>query len=120
MGFIEAAALNEYLAIPTFRAADATSKAVLEQAFGVTTKIVVPSSYTSLDALLDDLEPRTWFAWMNGTEMEFTRLSVSFNTGTSAITLYLRGRTSIATGVMDVDSSWTVTDILPIYDGGVS
>ena len=46
---------------------------------------------------------------MNGTEMEFARLSVSVNTGTNAITLYLRGRTSIATGVVGVDSSWTVT-----------
>ena len=108
------------LATPTFRAADATSQAVLQQAFGVTAKIVVPSSYTSQTALLYDLEPRTWFCWMNGAELEFARLSVSVNTGTNAITLYLRGRTSIATGIMGVDSSWTVTDILPIYDGGVS
>lgn len=104
-GYITADAL----AIPTFRAADATSKAVLRQAFGVDADIMVPSSYTSQLALLLDLEPRTWFAWMNGTEMEFARLSVSVNTGTSAITLYLRGRTSIATGIMGADSSWTVT-----------
>lgn len=105
--------------IPTFRAADATSKAVLQQAFGVAADIVVPSSYTSQDALLYDLEPRTWFCWMNGSEMEFARMSVSVNTGTSAITLYLRGRTSIATGIMGVDSSWTVNEPID-YDGNIS
>lgn len=104
-------------AIPTFRAADATSKAVLQQAFGVVADIVVPSSYTSQDALLYDLEPRTWFAWMNGTEMEFARMSVSVNTSNSAITLYLRGRTSIATGIMGVDSSWTVTPLASDAEG---
>ena len=104
-------------AIPTFRAADATSKAVLQQAFGVAADIVVPSSYTSQDALLYDLEPRTWFCWMNGTEMEFARMSVSVNTSNSAITLYLRGRTSIATGIMGVDSSWTVTPLASDAEG---
>lgn len=103
--------------IPTFRAADATSKAVLRQAFGVAAHIVVPSSYTSQDALLHDLEPRTWFCWMNGTEMEFARLSVSVNTSNSAITMYLRGRTSIATGIMGVDSSWTVTPLASDAEG---
>ena len=105
------------LAIPTFRAADATSKAVLQQAFGVVADIVVPSSYTQQVQLLYDLEPRKWFAWMNGAELEFARLSVSVNTGTSAVTLYLRGRTSIATGIMGVDSSWTITPLASDAEG---
>ena len=105
------------LAIPTFCATDATSQAVLQQAFGVTAEIVVPSSFTSVASLLSKLEPRTWFAWMNGTEMEFARMSVSVNTSNSAITLYLRGRTSIATGVMGVDSSWTVTPLASDAEG---
>lgn len=111
------------LATPTFCATDATSQAVLQQAFGVTAEIVVPSNLTSTTALLYKLEPRTWFCWMNGAEMEFARMSVSVNTGTSAITLYLRGRTSIATGIMGVDSTWTIHqkyDDLPTYNGGVS
>ena len=112
-GYIDA----DGLATPIFRAADATSKAVLLQAFGVDADIVVPSSYTSQLLLLPDLEPRTWFCWMNGTEMEFARLSISVNTGTSAITLYLRGRTSIATGIMGVDSSWTVTPLASDAEG---
>lgn len=105
------------LATPTFRAADATSKAVLKQAFGVDTEITTPSSYTSQLLLLYDLEPRTRFCWMNGAEMEFARLSFSVNTSNSAITLYLRGRTSIATGVMGVDSSWTVTPLASDAEG---
>lgn len=107
----------EDLATPTFCATDATSQAVLQQAFGVTAEIVVPSSFTSIAYLLSKLEPRTWFAWMNGTEMEFARLSVSVNTSNSAITLYLRGRTSIATGIVGVDSSWTVTPLASDAEG---
>ena len=99
------------LTVPTFRAADATSKAVLKQAFNVDADVFVPSSFTSQLLLLYNLEPRTWFCWMNGAEMEFARMSVSINTGTSAITLYLRGRTSIATGIMGVDNSWTISQI---------
>ena len=102
---------------PTFCATDATTQAVLQQAFGASAEIVVPSNITSTTLLLHKLEPRTWFAWMNGTEMEFARMSVSVNTSNSAITLYLRGRTSIATGVMGVDSSWTVTPLASDAEG---
>ena len=105
------------LATPSFRATDATSKAVLRQVLGVDANIRTPSSYTSQLLLLYDLEPRKWFCWMNGTEMEFARMSISVNTGTSAITLYLRGRTSIATGIMGVDSSWTVTPLASDAEG---
>ena len=106
-GYIRAGDLNN----PTFCATDATTQAVLQQAFGASADVVVPSDITSTPLLLQKLEPRTWFCWMNGTEMEFARLSVSVNTSNSAITLYLRGRASIATGIMGVDSSWTVTQI---------
>lgn len=102
---------------PTFCATDATSQAVLQQAFGVAADIVVPSNLTSTTALLYKLEPRTWFYWMNGTEMEFARMSVSVNVSNNAITLYLRGRTSIATGIMGVDSSWTVTPLASDAEG---
>ena len=105
------------LLTPHFCATDATTRAVLQQAFGASAEIVVPSDITSTAPLLSKLEPRTWFAWMNGAELEFARLSVSVNTGTNAITLYLRGRTSIATGIMGVDSSWTVTPLASDAEG---
>lgn len=105
------------LLMPTFCATDTTTQAVLQQAFRASADVVVPSDITSTPLLLQKLEPRTWFCWMNGTEMEFARMSVSVNTGTSAITLYLRGRTSIATGIMGVDSSWTVTPLASDAEG---
>ena len=105
------------LATPIFYAIDATSQAVLQQAFGVATDIIVPSEFTSQLLLIYRLEPRTWFCWMNGAEMEFARMSVSVNTSNSAITLYLRGRTSIATGIAGVDNSWTVTPLASDAEG---
>lgn len=115
--YVQTGELADILATPNFYACDSTSKAVLQQAFGVSVDIITPSSYTSQFLLLHDLEPRTWFCWMNGTEMEFARMSVSVNTSNSAITLYLRGRTSVATGVMGVDSSWTVTQYATDAEG---
>lgn len=109
--------VNLSLLTPTFCATDSTTQAVLQQAFGASADVVVPSDITSTPLLLQKLEPRTWFAWMNGAELEFARMSVSVNTRTSAITLYLRGRTSIATGVMGVDSSWTVTPLASDAEG---
>lgn len=138
--YVQTGELADILATPNFYACDSASKAVLQQAFGISVDICVPEGVISHAMLLYLLEPRTWFAWMNGAEFEFARLGVSVNTATNAITLYLRGRTSIATGIMGVDSSWTVTPTpsvptavseltndsgyltladLPIYNGGV-
>lgn len=120
-GFVTGDNVNDIVSLslltPTFCATDATAQAVLRQAFGASADVVVPSDITSTPSLLQKLEPRTWFAWMNGTEMEFARMSVSVNTSNSAITLYLRGRTSIATGIMGVDSSWTVTQYASDAEG---
>lgn len=98
-------------------ATDATSKAVVDQVFGSDALIVYPSTITNALILTGSLEPRTWFAWMNGTELELARLDGSMNTSTSAITLYLRGRTSIATGTMGVDSAWTVSALASDAEG---
>jgi hypothetical protein len=132
--------IDDYLT-PKVYAADATSQAIVAAAFGGTPTIRVPNSYPSLLALPYDLDPRVMIAWMNGTELELSRIGVSVNTSNNEVTLYLRGRTSTATGIFGVDSSWTVTpnpDIpsktsdltndsgyitladLPIYNGGVS
>ena len=120
-GFVTGSDVNDIVGwsflSPTFCATDSTTQAVLQQAFGASADVIVPSDITSTILLLQKLEPRTWFCWMNGTEMEFARLSVSVNTSNSAITLYLRGRTSIATGIMGVDSSWTVTPLASDAEG---
>ena len=97
------------IAKPTFIATDVMSKSVIQNAFGIDAPIIVPSDITSMQTLVNRLNPRTWFVWMSGWEVEFARLGVSLNGTNSAVTMYLRGRTSTATGVMGVDTAWTVT-----------
>jgi len=97
------------IAKPTFIATDSISKSVIQNAFNVDAPIIVPSDITSFSVLVNRLNPRTWFVWLNGTEVEFARLGVSLNSTNNAVTMYLRGRTSIAKGVMGVDSTWTIT-----------
>lgn len=106
--FLVAGLIDDYLT-PKVYAADATSQAIIATMFGGTPIIRVPNSYPSLLALLYDLNPRVMIAWMNGTELELSRIGVSANTSNNEVTLYLRGRTSTATGIFGVDSSWTVT-----------
>lgn len=97
------------IAKPTFIATDSTSKNVIQTVFGIDAPIIVPSDITAMSPLINRLNPRTWFVWLNGTEVEFSRLGVSLNGANNAVTMYLRGRTSTATGVMGVDTAWTVT-----------
>ena len=117
IGYITSSELEDAFANAHMFATDATSQAVLSQAFGISVIIRVPSDITTMLVLLYHLEPRIWFCWMNGAELEFARMSVSVKTSNSAITLYLRGRTSIATGIMGVDSSWTVTPLASDAEG---
>lgn len=97
------------IARPTFFATDNMSKAVIQNAFRVDAPIVAPSKITSTEVLVNRLNPRIWFVWLNGAEVEFSRLGVSLNATNYAITLYLHGRTSMCTGIMGVDDAWTVT-----------
>lgn len=115
--YVTSADVEELLGTLKIYATDATSKAVVDQAFGTDVLVVYPSTITNDLMLTGSLEPRTWFAWMNGTELELARLDGSLNTSTSAMTLYLRGRTSIATGTMGVDSAWTVSALASDAEG---
>lgn len=124
MGFIESGVIDEYLG-PKFYATDATSQAALSQAAGGTPEIVTPMSLIQDGAwaIFYGMNPRYMYGWMNGTELELARLGASLNTQNSTLTLYLRGRTSIATGkiyMMDVetsDTSWTVTPLASDAEG---
>lgn len=99
------------IATPTFIATDAMSKAVIQNAFGMDAPIIVPSNITSTAVLINRLNPRTWFVWINGMEVEFARLGVSLNASNNAVTMYLKGRTSTASGIMGASDSWTITPI---------
>lgn len=94
---------------PTFVATDAMSKALIQNAFGIDAPIIVPSDVKYMMILVNRLNPRTWFVWLNSAEVEFARLGVSLNASTNAVTMYLHGRTSMCTGIMGVDDAWTVT-----------
>ena len=100
---------NTEIAKPTFIATDATSEAVVKNAFHVTPPVITPISIGNVAGLISYLSPKTWFVWLNGSEVEFARLEVSLNAANNAVTLYLRGRTSTASGIMGVDEDWTVT-----------
>lgn len=140
-GFVTSSEVENAIKTPIFYACDATTKAVLEQGFSVPSTIVTPAVINTMAKFLDYAEPRAWFAWMNGAELEFGQLSMSINTTNSQGTLFIRGRSSIASGTFAASSAWTVTpnpDIpsktsdltndsgyltladLPIYNGGVS
>lgn len=47
--------------------------------------------------------------WISGTTLEAAPITFYGNLQTQAITLYARGRTSTASGVLGVDESWTIT-----------
>lgn len=113
--FLVASVIDDYLT-PKVYAADATTQAVIAQVTGGTPEIRTPSSFSSLLMLMLSLNPRVMIAWMNGTELEMSRIGVSINTSNNVVILYLRGRTSIATGVMGVDSSWTVASNPPAVE----
>ena len=115
--YVTSADVEELLGTLKIYATDATSKAVVDQAFGTDVLVVYPSTIANDLMLTGSLEPRTWFAWMNGTELELARLDGSLNTSTGVMTLYLRGRTSIATGTMGVDSVWTVSALASDAEG---
>lgn len=94
---------------PNFIATDASSKGVMELVFGFEVQIVVPSYIVDINALIPYIDPRVWFCWLNGTELEFGRMSASIDTSTLATTLYMKGKNSMASGIMGVDDAWTIT-----------
>lgn len=98
-------------------AADATSSAVIGNAFGQAPEQRMPSFYDDADALFDVINNRVYLAWMNGAKLELAPLNAEINTQTQAITLYARGRSSMAYGVAGVDASWTITALPTDVDG---
>lgn len=98
-------------------AADATSAAVIGNAFGKTPALKMPSVFTNAYLIFIAINVRYYLAWMNGTRLELAPLNGEVDTQTQAITLYARGRSSMAYGVAGVDDSWTITALPTDVDG---
>lgn len=123
-GYINTSNLEDAFVAQRFYATDATSQAVLAQMGKGTPQILTPAQLMvfGVVSLLMYLDPRTFFGWMNGTELELAKLGMSVDTTTSTCTLYFRGRTSMATGRVSLvdgtgDSSWTVTPLASDAEG---
>lgn len=101
----------------TVVAADATSAAIIGSAFGKEPAVRMPNALTSTYYIYIAINCRYCLSWMNGTRMELAPLNVEVDAQTQAITLYARGRSSMAYGVAGVDDSWTITALPTDVDG---
>lgn len=90
-------------------AADATSAAVVGNAFGETPAIKMPNDFTNAGQAFFIINNRVYLSWMDGTKLEVAPLNDEIDVATQVITIYARGRLSMAYGVMGVDESWTIT-----------
>lgn len=55
--------------------------------------------------------------WISGTSLEVAPITFVGNLQTQAITLYAKGLHSMASGILGVDESWTITALLTDADG---
>lgn len=94
-------------------AADQIAQALAQQLVG--------SAYTVGIMGPDDLVSgagRRWFmrsavmlVWASGTTVEGARLQFAMNLQTQAVTVYAKGHSSMASGVLGIDTSWTITPV---------
>lgn len=90
-------------------AADAQASQVLTQ-FGFDNRLAVPSDPFMMAFFLEG-DGLARLCWIYGTDMEIAPMEVVGNLQTQAITLYAKGNGSMASGVLGVDTSWTITPV---------
>lgn len=91
----------------SYVAADAQTSQVLTQ-FGFDNTLAVPSD-AFMAFLFIEGNGLVRLCWIYGTDMEIAPMEVVGNLQTQAITLYAKGLHSMASGVLGVDTSWTIT-----------
>lgn len=96
------------MCVPVTRACDLAAKSALEQMSGGSIAVVVPADVDDTDKLFA-LVSTGYLLWTNGTKLDSGKLLVEIDMTNNAITLYARGKSSMVSGVMGVDTSWTVT-----------
>lgn len=103
-------------------AADAVSAAMAESATGSRPTVFGPNTISSLQLIMLVLNGNWHLVWLSGANFEMAPLRVSADVSdqsAAVFTLYARGLHSVASGVMGVDESWTIT-ALPTDADGVS
>lgn len=53
--------------------------------------------------------PKIRLCWISGTTLEVAPITFAANLQTQAVTLYAKGHSSTASGILGVDDSWTIT-----------
>ena len=90
-------------------ATDATSAQVL-MTYGVTAAIVAPDDFDVSNANLTNLvDPQTRLCWINGTDLEVAGVHIDGDMVGQTITMVAKGNTSTISGVLGVDTAWTIT-----------
>lgn len=99
----------------SYVAADAQASQVLTQ-FGFDNTLAVPSDPFMMAIFLEG-NGLVRLCWIYGTDMEIAPMEVVGNVQTGAVTLYAKGLHSTASGVLRVDTSWTITALPTDVDG---
>ena len=106
----------------TIVAADAVAAAMVESATGSRPADFGPNIISSSQLMMLILNGNWHLVWLSGANFEMAPVRVSADVSdpnAAVFTLYARGLHSVASGVMGVDESWTIT-ALPTDADGVS
>lgn len=95
---------------PIVRACDSTAESALEQMSGGAVWLVTPIGVNNFDMLFT-YTTLCYLIWTNGTKLDSGKMLIEIDMTNNAITLYARGKSSMVSGVMGVDTSWTVTSL---------
>ena len=77
--------------------------------FGDTPNILKPSDVTDIAHLMPLLNDKSNLAWKNGNKLEVAPIRINVNG--SNVVLYAKGFETMATGVMGVDTQWSIVEI---------
>lgn len=106
----------------TIVAADAVAAAMVESATGSRPIVIGPNAISSYQFMMLVIDGNYHLTWLSGANFEMAPVRVSADVSdqsAAVFTLYARGLHSVASGVMGVDESWTIT-ALPTDADGVS
>lgn len=95
---------------PIVRPCDSTARSALEQLSGILVELVTPVDIDNAPTLFA-YTLTGYLLWQNGTKLDSGKMLVEIDLTNNAITLYARGKSSMVSGIMGIDTSWTVTSL---------